>query len=267
MNKISHKRSRKPPRSPEQEQPFFSPGSTQQPFFNSTRGATAQPKLTIGEPNNAFEQEADAMAESVVNHSGNAQTTSSAEGQIHRQTMEEEKETAQAKPELMRQPEKEKEEMQAKPELMRQPEKEEKETAQAKPELMRQPEKEKEEMQAKPELMRQPEKEEEPVQAKTEPGQPAKPNLSQRLKHSKGEGRPLPAQTQKEMTQAFNYDFSDVTVHTDDEAVQMTRELKAQAFTHDNHIYFNEGKYNPESSSGKQLLAHELTHVAQQNPQ
>jgi hypothetical protein len=45
----------------------------------------------------------------------------------------------------------------------------------------------------------------------------------------------------------------------------MTRELKAQAFTHGKDIYFNEGRYDPETISGKQLLAHELTHVVQQN--
>jgi hypothetical protein len=44
----------------------------------------------------------------------------------------------------------------------------------------------------------------------------------------------------------------------------MNRELGAQAFTHGNDIYFNSGKYKPGSTEGKQLLAHELTHVVQQ---
>jgi hypothetical protein len=44
----------------------------------------------------------------------------------------------------------------------------------------------------------------------------------------------------------------------------MNKELHAQAFTHGSDIYFNEGKYNPASNEGKQLLAHELTHVVQQ---
>jgi len=47
-----------------------------------------------------------------------------------------------------------------------------------------------------------------------------------------------------------------------DEEIQ-TR-LSAQAFTHRNDIYFSAGKYNPGSSGGKELLAHELTHVVQQ---
>ncbi len=44
----------------------------------------------------------------------------------------------------------------------------------------------------------------------------------------------------------------------------MSSALGAQAFTHGNDIYFNDGKYQPESSKGKHLLAHELTHTVQQ---
>ena len=66
------------------------------------------------------------------------------------------------------------------------------------------------------------------------------------------------------MNSAFGADFSKVRIHTGDEAVQMNKELKAQAFTHGNHIYFNQGKYNPNSLQGKHLLAHELTHTIQQ---
>jgi hypothetical protein len=45
----------------------------------------------------------------------------------------------------------------------------------------------------------------------------------------------------------------------------MNRELNAHAFTNGNNIYFNSGKFNPESYSGRRLLAHELTHVVQQS--
>ncbi len=67
-----------------------------------------------------------------------------------------------------------------------------------------------------------------------------------------------------EMSNSFGVDFSHVNVHTNNEAVGMNRELGAQAFTHGSDIYFNSGKYNPETSTGKHLLAHELTHVVQQ---
>jgi hypothetical protein len=66
------------------------------------------------------------------------------------------------------------------------------------------------------------------------------------------------------MESRFGTDFSGVKIHTDTNAVQMSRELNAQAFTVGSDIYFNSGKYAPESASGKHLLAHELTHTVQQ---
>jgi hypothetical protein len=53
-------------------------------------------------------------------------------------------------------------------------------------------------------------------------------------------------------------------VHYDNEAIALTSEVNAQAFTHENHIFFNAGKYEPATPEGKKLLAHELTHVLQQ---
>ena len=66
------------------------------------------------------------------------------------------------------------------------------------------------------------------------------------------------------MNSSFGTDFSHVNIHTNTDAAQMNKELSAQAFTHGSDIYFNNGKYNTETSGGKQLLAHELTHVIQQ---
>lgn len=67
------------------------------------------------------------------------------------------------------------------------------------------------------------------------------------------------------MEQGFGADFGAVNIHTDSEAQKMNEQLGAQAFTTGNDIYFNEGKYNPNSSEGKHLLAHELTHTLQQS--
>ncbi len=61
-------------------------------------------------------------------------------------------------------------------------------------------------------------------------------------------------------------DFSGVRVHTDPTAVQMSKDLTAQAFTYGNDIYFNQGKFDPATRAGTHLLAHELTHVQQQKP-
>ncbi len=89
--------------------------------------------------------------------------------------------------------------------------------------------------------------------------------LENELSGSKGGGFSLPAGMQAVMGAAFGVDFSSVRIHTDDQAVQMNNELRANAFTHGNDIYFNAGKYHPDSGTGKHLLAHELTHVVQQN--
>lgn len=246
MKASHHKRPHKLPSSTEKEPPFFSAShAPPEPFFTPAPNAIAQPKLTVSDPNSTYEKEADAMAAAVVHQTEKPQKTAQSETQVHRQGMEEEE--AQAKPELMRAGEEKEEETQAKPELMRVGEEKE------------------EEAQAKPELMRAGEEKEEEAQAKSEPGKVPKASLSQRLQKTKGQGQSLPAHIQEQMGQSFKHDFSDVTIHTGKEAIQLAKALKAQAFTHGQDIYFNEGKYNPESSTGKELLAHELTHIVQQN--
>ncbi len=84
------------------------------------------------------------------------------------------------------------------------------------------------------------------------------------LNSVKGNGFKLPKDTRSLMESGFGADFRGVKIHTDDSAVKMSRELNSQAFTCGKDIYFNKGKYNPNSSNGKLLLAHELTHVIQQ---
>ncbi|MDH7444132.1 eCIS core domain-containing protein [Aquimarina sp. 2201CG14-23] len=88
-------------------------------------------------------------------------------------------------------------------------------------------------------------------------------SIESKLNNSTG-GRKLSGNTKNEMESGFGADFSQVNIHTDSNAVQMSQELGAQAFTHGNNVYFNEGKYNPSSKEGKHLLAHELTHTIQQ---
>ncbi|WP_339705304.1 DUF4157 domain-containing protein [uncultured Kriegella sp.] len=89
-------------------------------------------------------------------------------------------------------------------------------------------------------------------------------SIESSLASSKGNGTAMPSATQREMSSGFGTDFSNVNIHTDSSAVHMNKALGAHAFTHGSDIYFNEGKYNPESESGKHLLAHELTHTVQQ---
>lgn len=88
--------------------------------------------------------------------------------------------------------------------------------------------------------------------------------LERNLSTTKGGGESLPTDTQSQMESGFGADFSGVRVHNDSNAVQMNQDLGSQAFTNGNDIYFNEGKYDTGSDSGKHLLAHELTHTVQQ---
>lgn len=84
------------------------------------------------------------------------------------------------------------------------------------------------------------------------------------LSNSRGEGQPLNSDTNSFMSNSMGADFSPVRVHTGKKAASMSQALQAHAFTHGNDIYFNSGMYNPGTSTGKRLIAHELSHVVQQ---
>ncbi|CAD7797916.1 hypothetical protein CHRY9390_00249 [Chryseobacterium aquaeductus] len=99
----------------------------------------------------------------------------------------------------------------------------------------------------------------------SENGGVAPDHVESQINSNKGGGKSMDSATKNFMENRFGTDFSDVKIHTGSEAVQMSRELGAQAFAVGNDIYFNEGKYNPNSDSGKHLLAHELTHTVQQS--
>lgn len=78
-------------------------------------------------------------------------------------------------------------------------------------------------------------------------------------------GRPLSEGESAYFESRFGTSFDNVRLHTDTNAAQLSRELNAQAFTVGSDVYFGAGKYDTESSAGKRLMAHELTHVVQQN--
>ncbi|WP_240163812.1 eCIS core domain-containing protein [Spirosoma taeanense] len=67
-----------------------------------------------------------------------------------------------------------------------------------------------------------------------------------------------------QLRSGFGSNLSGVRLHTDQRAAELSQALNADAFTLGRDIYFAEGKYAPQSSEGQKLLAHELTHVAQQ---
>ena len=92
----------------------------------------------------------------------------------------------------------------------------------------------------------------------------SQPDMVNEVVQRKGSGQPLPEGARGQMEDHFGADLGGVRVHTDGEAAALNRELNAQAFTVGSDVFFAEGKYNPTSSEGQGLLAHELTHVGQQ---
>jgi N-acetyl-anhydromuramyl-L-alanine amidase AmpD len=211
-----------------------------QKFFKS---GTPQAKLKIGKPNDKYELEADRIADQVM---------SMPEPKISRQTEEEEEE----------------EPMQAKllsaerPTLQRQagPEEEEKEEEPIQTKL----ESSRLQRQAEPE---EEEEEEEPIQAKGNSSSTAvaTAGIESSVNSLKGGGQPLLESTRNYFEPRFGYDFSGVRVHKDSKANEAARAINAKAFTKGKDIILGTGQYSPESSTGKRLLAHELTHVVQQN--
>lgn len=82
---------------------------------------------------------------------------------------------------------------------------------------------------------------------------------------SSSPGKPMDNNTRSFMESRFNYDFSNVRIHDNNQAAKSAGSINALAYTSNNNIVFNSGRYNTQSFTGKRLLAHELTHVVQQN--
>ena len=77
-------------------------------------------------------------------------------------------------------------------------------------------------------------------------------------------GRPLDTQTRAFMEPRFGQDFSQVRTHTTGRAAESANAVNAVAYTSGRNVAFARGQYAPQTMKGKQLLAHELTHVVQQ---
>ena len=88
--------------------------------------------------------------------------------------------------------------------------------------------------------------------------------LAEALPELRGsQAQALPGALRSDFERFFDTDFSSVRVHAGAPAAQASAALNAQAFTRGRDIYFAQGEYRPESTEGKKLLAHEITHVAQ----
>ncbi len=247
------------------QKPFFNDKSDETAFFRSKKKKKG-PGLVMGKPGDKYEQQADQMASAVVDSPGTGMVSRkelasveqaklgnmAKEEEMAAQAMEEEEAAQTMEEEEPAQTMEEEEAAQTMEEEEAAQTVEEEEAAQAMEE----------------EETAQTMEEEEAAQAKTnDSASPVKgEGVSEQIKRRRGKGRQMDKKTQNEMESAFGVDFSDVNIHTDADAVDMSKSLHAQAFTNGKDIYFNAGKYNPQNNDGKRLLAHELTHTIQQGP-
>ena len=204
------------------EQPFFSKKNSDK---KDSKNSFFQAKLSVNEPDDKHEKEADSIADAVVNKKTAAPVPQQKNiSSIQRLATSMEDEKLSTNDERM---------------------KHDKDIQRAAA-----PEKEKEKKVQK--------------EAGTGIASTASPALSSKIESTAGKGSPLPKNTLQEMNTSFGSDFGNVNIHNDSESAGMNKELNAHAFTHGSDIYFNSGKYDTNSSEGKKLLAHELTHTIQQ---
>ena len=194
----------------------------QRKFENHLRAKNAQKmalqaKLSIGEPNDKYEQEADATASKVVQQINSPMQDQSVQKQ---ESIEEE------------------EELQMKPISS----------------IQREAMEEEEELQMKPLVQRR----------ENLGGGEASTDLESSIQSARGSGQSLDANLQRSMGQAMGADFSGVKVHTDSQSDQLNKSIQAKAFTTGQDVFFRQGAYEPSSRGGQELIAHELTHVVQQ---
>jgi hypothetical protein len=221
------------------------------PFFPPV----VQPKIEVGAPDDQYEQEADKVAAKVVDNSS-GQSEEKDEKLVRQKPIAD-----TVSPYLQKQSEEEEKPVQKQEEEPIQQKEEEKDKSQPKLEDDKVPVQKKDEDEIQPKTK----EEGENVQTKSNEIDEKITDIEPTLKREKGNGSPLSKGVKAEMENGFGADFSQVKIHNNTKAVQMNQALGAQAFTHGNDVFFNNGKYNHGSKEGKLLLAHELTHTIQQN--
>ena len=92
----------------------------------------------------------------------------------------------------------------------------------------------------------------------------APPAIEGGIQSLHGRGRPLAQPLRDFFAPRFGHDFSGVRIHTGARAAELAGAIQARAFAVGEEIVFGAGEFAPETSRGRQLMAHELTHVIQQ---
>ncbi|NOU87166.1 DUF4157 domain-containing protein [Paenibacillus sp. LMG 31460] len=227
---------------------------------------TVQTKLTVGPVGDSYEQEADKVGKEVADHIAASESGGASKTDVQRTESEgagSEEEELQMKPsseaiQRSESGESEEEELQMKP------------SGEA-IQRLESGESEEEELQMKPsgeviQRLESGESEEEELQMKPSDGGSfdAGASIESQIKSKQGSGSKMDDQIQAKMESAFKADFSKVNIHNNAESTKLNESLGAEAFATGNDIFFREGRYNPESHQGQELLGHELTHVIQQ---
>ena len=96
------------------------------------------------------------------------------------------------------------------------------------------------------------------------PGGAVHPAVAAAIGAARGAGHGLPEPLRAEVGERMSDPLGDVRIHTDSRAAELARSVSARAFTTGTDVFFGAGEYQPSSRDGKELLAHELTHVVQQ---
>lgn len=116
------------------------------------------------------------------------------------------------------------------------------------------------------ELHRQEDEEEQPLQAKSTTG--TAPSVSaktaQQIDGLRGSGQPLSPSERAYFEPRFGNDLGQVRIHNDSRAAATAKDIQAKAYTTGHDVVFGAGQYAPNTSEGQRLMAHELTHVVQQ---
>lgn len=90
-------------------------------------------------------------------------------------------------------------------------------------------------------------------------------DVAERIRARQGGGSPVPDTVRERVEAGLGTPLGDVRLHTDAPAAQLATELGAHAFTAGTDVFFNSGVYDPDSRTGFEVLAHELTHTVQQS--
>jgi hypothetical protein len=90
-------------------------------------------------------------------------------------------------------------------------------------------------------------------------------DTADRIRAAQGGGQALAGAIQARLGEAMGADLGGVRVHDSPEADTLNRQLGAKAFTSGRDIFFREGAYDPNSTDGQRLIAHEAAHVVQQS--